>query len=172
MARGARPGERRGGRAKGTPNRITFTKSQMAMMALAERDRSQQKATAMLNQVMAETYAMAKGYGPQSETYDDDLYRAYLKLTAYAAGRLAPYQDPQLATVKVSSGERPLVVREGVTSKQILEELKQKIRETGLLPSNMVDVTPNKVEGVDAQPQSRTDGEKRRIRSANGRTNA
>jgi hypothetical protein len=63
-------------------------------------------------------------------------------------------------------------VREGVTSKRIMEELRQKILETGLLPSNMVDVTPVKTEGVDAQPQSRTDGEKRRIRSANGRTNA
>jgi len=41
-------------------------------------------------------------------------------------------------------GERdnPLMVREGVTSKQIMEELRQKILETGLLPSNMVDVTP------------------------------
>jgi hypothetical protein len=32
---------------------------------------------------------------------------------------------------------------------RIMEELRQKILETGLLPSDMVDVTPNKVEGVD-----------------------
>jgi hypothetical protein len=82
-------------------------------------------------------------------TYNDELYRNYLKLTVYTAGRLAPYQDPQLATVKVG-GDRdsPLIVREGVTSKQIMEELRQKILETGLLPSRMVDVTPNKVNGV------------------------
>jgi hypothetical protein len=68
------------------------------------------------------------------------------------AGKLAPYQDPQLSTVKVGGDSaRPLVVREGVTSQRIMEELKQKILETGLLPSNMVDVTPNKVDGVDGQ---------------------
>jgi hypothetical protein len=76
-----------------------------------------------------------------------------------AAGRLAPYQDPVLATVKVSGDrDRPLVIREGVTSKRIMEELRQKILETGLLPSGMKVVnqiesgqTPNKVEGVDGQ---------------------
>jgi hypothetical protein len=45
--------------------------------------------------------------------------------------------------------DNPLMVREGVTSKQIMEELRQKILETGLLPSRMVDVTPVKTEGVD-----------------------
>ena len=38
--------------------------------------------------------------------------------------------------------ENPLMVREGVTSKQVMEELRQKILETGLLPSKLVDVTP------------------------------
>jgi hypothetical protein len=54
--------------------------------------------------------------------------------------------------VKVG-GDRanPLIVREGVTSKRIMEELRRKILETGLLPSDMVDVTPNKVEGVDGK---------------------
>jgi hypothetical protein len=75
-------------------------KMQMAMKAMAETTRSQQKATEMLNRVMAETYAMATEFGPLSATYNDELYRAY-KLVVYTAGRLAPYQDPQLATVKV-----------------------------------------------------------------------
>jgi hypothetical protein len=152
MASGSKPGERRGGRKKGTPNKMTFMKTQMAMKAMADTERyqSQQKATAVLNQVMAKTYAMAMEYGPEGNNYNDDLYRNYLKLVVYAAGRLAPYQDPMLATVKVGGDrERPLIVREGVTSQRIMEELKQKIRESGLLPSNMVDVTPNKVEGVD-----------------------
>jgi hypothetical protein len=57
-----------------------------------------------------------------------------------------------LATVRVGGDrENPLVVREGVTSKQIMEELRQKILETGLLPSRMVDVTPSEVDGVDGQ---------------------
>ena len=144
-------------RGQRDPNKITFMKTQMAMKAMAETDWSQQKATEMLNRIMAETYAMAQEYGPQGGKYDDDRYKGYLKLTVYTAGKLAPYQTPMLSTVKVG-GDRdsPLMVREGVTSKQIMEELREKILATGLLPSKfqtdlskVVDVTPNKVEGVD-----------------------
>jgi hypothetical protein len=119
---------------------------EMAMKAMAETNWSQKKATVVLNNIMAEAYAMAKEYGPGSDKYNERLYLNFLKLAMASAGRLAPYQDPQLSTVKVGGDrERPLVVREGVTSLRIMEELKQKIRESGLLPSNMVDVTPNKV---------------------------
>ena len=38
---------------------------------MAETDSSQLKATDMLNRVMAETYAMSREYGPQSNKYDD-----------------------------------------------------------------------------------------------------
>ena len=38
-------------------------KTQMAMKAMAETDWSQQKATAVLNRIMAETYAMAREFG-------------------------------------------------------------------------------------------------------------
>jgi hypothetical protein len=130
-----------------------MVKTQMAMKAMAEADGSQQKATEMLNRIMVETYAMAREYGPLSNKYDDDLYKSYLKLTVYTAGKLAPYQTPQLATVKVGGDrENPLLVREGVTSKQIMEELRQKIMETGLLPTRMknggglINVTPQRVE--------------------------
>jgi hypothetical protein len=140
---GSKPGERRGGRKKGAPNKMTFTKMQMAMKAIAETNWSQQKATEVLYRVMAEAYAMAMEYGPQGDKYDDGLYKNYLKLTVYTAGKLAPYQTPMLSTVKVGGDrDHPLVVREGVTSKQIMEEFKQKILETGLLPSKLVDVTP------------------------------
>jgi hypothetical protein len=140
MPRGAKPGERRGGRAKGTPNKITFMKTQMAMKAMAETDSAAQlKATEMLNRVMAESYAMAKEYGPQSPNYNDALYKDYLKLTVYTAGRLAPYQAPQLLAMRVGSDrDSPLMIREGVTSKQVLEMLRQKIMETGLLPTMLM----------------------------------
>jgi hypothetical protein len=136
-----------------SPNRMTFMKTQMAMKAMVETEAAKQKATEVLNRVMAETLAMAKGFGPQSDTYNDELFRAYLKLTVYTAGKLAPYQTPMLSTVKVG-GDRanPLVVREGVTSKRIMEELRQKIMETGLLPTNwkngsgLINVTPQRVE--------------------------
>jgi hypothetical protein len=155
MPRGAKPGERRGGRAKGTPNKMTFMKTQMAMKAMAEVDTTaaQLKATEMLNRIMAETYEMAKAYGPQSPNYNDDMYRNYLKLTVYTAGRLAPYQSPQLVAMRVGNDrDSPLMVREGVTSKQVMEMLRQKIMETGLLPTmfknggGINDVIPQRLE--------------------------
>ena len=132
---------------------MTFTKTQMAMKAMAETDWSQRKATVVLNSIMAEAYATAKEYGPDGDKYNDGLYLNYLKLAVSTAGKLAPYQDPQLSTVKVGGDrDRPLVVREGVTSKRIMEELRQKIMETGLLPTKwkngggLINVTPQRVE--------------------------
>jgi hypothetical protein len=108
---------------------------------------------------MAEAYAMATEYGPGSDKYNEGLYLNFLRLTMSAASRLAPYQDPQLSTVKVGGDrDRPLVIREGVTSKRIMEELRQKILETGVLPSGMKvnsqiesGEAQNKVEGVDGK---------------------
>ena len=63
--------------------------------------------------------------------------------TVAIASQVCNYRHPKLATVKVGGDrENPLMVREGVTSKQVMEELRQKILETGLLPSKLVDVTP------------------------------
>jgi hypothetical protein len=99
---------------------------------------------------MNEALSMAMTYGPSSAEYDDDLYRNYLKLTVYTASRLAPYQSPQLVAMRVGSDrDSPLVIREGVTSKEVFEMLRQKMQETGLVPSQFVDVTPEKTkEGV------------------------
>jgi hypothetical protein len=158
---GSKPGERRGGRKKGTPNRMTFTKAQMAMKAMSETNWSQKKATLVLNSVMAEAYAMATEYGPGSDQYNEGLYLNFLRLTMAAASRLAPYQDPVLATVKVGGDrDRPLVIREGVTSKRIMEELRQKILETGVLPSGMKVIKSNRI-----RPDAEQGGGCRRWRS-------
>jgi hypothetical protein len=48
--------------------------------------------------------------------------------------------------------ENPLLVREGVTSKQVMAELVAKIRATGLLPTmlknggSLINVTPQRME--------------------------
>ena len=118
----------------------------MAMKAMVEstvETGSTKKAVYVLDRVMNEALSMAMTYGPGGAEYDDDLYRKYLRVTAETAGRLAPYQTPQLVAMRVGSDrDSSLVVREGVTSKQIMEELRQKILETGPLPSKLVDVTP------------------------------
>jgi hypothetical protein len=152
MASGAKLGERRGGRKKGTPNRITFMKTQMAMKAMVESAAANgtSRAVDVLGRIVNEALSMAMTYGPSSAEYDDDLYRNYLKLTVYTASRLAPYQSPQLVAMRVGSDrDSPLVIREGVTSKEVFEMLRQKMQETGLVPSQFVDVTPEKTkEGV------------------------
>jgi hypothetical protein len=150
MARGARPGERRGGRAKGTPNKMTVEKMRLAMLAVA--DTGSTKAVDVLGRVISEAYAMCQKFGPTGSEYDDELYRKYLRLTAETAGRLAPYQTPQLTTLRVSGDSKsPFVVREGVTSQQVLAELMAMIAETGLLPSpiggdGMINVMPKRME--------------------------
>jgi hypothetical protein len=73
------------------------------------------------------------------------LYSTSLESSGFAT---SPVSRPQLATVKVGGDrDNPLMVREGVTSKQIMEELRQKILETGLLPSGMVDVNAGQDRG-------------------------
>jgi hypothetical protein len=152
MTSGAKPGERRGGRAKGTPNKMTVEKMRLAMLAVA--DTGSTKAVDVLGRVISEAYAMCQKYGPTGAEYDDELYRKYLRLTAETAGRLAPYQTPQLTTLRVGGDTKsPLVVREGVTSQQIMGELMTMIAETGLLPSplnggGVVDVT---LQGIENQ---------------------
>jgi hypothetical protein len=122
-------------------------KTQMAMKAMVESAAANgtSRAVDVLGRIMNEALSMAMAYGPSR-----NLYRNYLKLTVYTAGRLAPYQTPQLVAMRVGSDrDNPLVIREGVTSKEVFEMLRQKMQETGLVPSQFVDVTPEKTkEGV------------------------
>jgi hypothetical protein len=73
--------------------------------------------------------------------------KASYRTAAHIGRLLAPFRYPTYATVKVGGDrQKPLLVREGVTSQQILAELMAMIAETGLLPSplsgdGMIDVT-------------------------------
>jgi hypothetical protein len=67
------------------------------------------------------------------------------------AAQVCKYRHPKLSTVKVGGDrENPLMVREGVTSKRVQQELLEMIISTGVLPSKLVGLTP-KAEGVDAK---------------------
>lgn len=81
---------------------------------------------------------------------DKNLIKADLRDTVAIAAQVCNYRHPKFATVKVGGDrENPLMVREGVTSKEIMALLRKRMLETGLVPSNMVDVTPEKAtEGV------------------------
>jgi hypothetical protein len=81
---------------------------------------------------------------------DPDKRGEYYKCACNIAAKLAPFRYPTYATVRVGGDrENPLMVPEGVTSKQVMVMLRQKMLETGLVPSQFVDVTPEKTkEGV------------------------
>jgi hypothetical protein len=76
--------------------------------------------------------------------------KASYRTAAHIGRLLAPFRYPTYATVKVGGDrEKPLLVREGVTSQ--LAELMELIAETGLLPSplnggGVVDVTLQRTE--------------------------
>ena len=129
---------------------MTVEKMRLAMLAVA--DTGGTRAVDVLGRLINEAYAMCQKYGPTGDEYDDELYRKYLRLTAETAGRLAPYQTPQLTTLRVGGDSKsPLIVREGVTSQEIMAELMAMIAETGLLPSplsgdGVINVTPERVE--------------------------
>jgi len=69
------------------------------------------------------------------------------------ASQVCNYRHPKLATVKVGGDrENPLLVREGVTSKQVMAELVAMIEAAGQLPTKlkngggMINVTPQRME--------------------------
>jgi hypothetical protein len=85
---------------------------------------------------------------------DPDKRGEYYRCACNIAAKLAPFRYPTYATVRVGGDrENPLLVREGVTSWQIMEELRQKIMETGLLPTKwkngggIIDVIPQRQSG-------------------------
>jgi hypothetical protein len=75
-----------------------------------------------------------------------EVVKAALLDAVGVAAQVCNYRHPKLSTVKVGGDrENPLMVREGVTSKRIQQELLEMIAATGVLPSKMVDVTPKAV---------------------------
>jgi hypothetical protein len=88
--------------------------------------------------------AIEAGSGDKAEIKEN------LRDTVAIAAQVCNYRHPKLATVKVGGDrDNPLMVREGLTSKEIIALLRQRMLETGLVPSQFVDVTPAKAtEGV------------------------
>lgn len=89
MARGAKPGERRGGRAKGTPNKVTEKRREIAERALSEGITPLEY---MLNIMRKETPAGA----------DAATHLQYDALRFEAAKSAAPYVHPRLAAIEHS----------------------------------------------------------------------
>src|SRR5579872_3131387 len=97
MARGAKPGERRGGRSKGTPNKRTA--------ALAE---ATERAAQVLAEELGEDCFPGDAHSLLMAVYKDK--RNPVELRVDAAKAAAPYEKPRLNTVdhgvKKGSGAR------------------------------------------------------------------
>ncbi len=111
MPRGARPGERRGGRAKGTPNKATVEK-----LAIAERVRNKSRragkklAIAVLQELMSAFAELVAYYQPAvgsmapNPNQNEKMFRKYARLTFLAAKALLPYQSPKFRPISFAPG--------------------------------------------------------------------
>src|SRR5690349_15551098 len=100
MPRGSRPGERRGGRTKGTPNRATVERAAIAARIADEANMRGQKLGKEL---------LAKYAGLFDEMADDrrlagDVagFERWARLCCATAKDLAPYQSPTFRAVMVA----------------------------------------------------------------------
>lgn len=117
-SRGSKPGERRGGKQKGTPNKRTVAKLQEigAEIAAAKKGEGPVRArdqlsdltktavgfTAHWQKKMLEWERDEKNVGKIVPAEYVDRFMLGLNAAIRAASALAPYQDPKLAAIKVS----------------------------------------------------------------------
>lgn len=107
---GSKPGERRGGRVKGVPNRATTELALIAERAGVEVHAQGRKlAKEILEDMMyfavgeAIRYQPLLANGDKNPKADEEKFERYLKLTSEVASKLAPYQSPTFRAVMVSS---------------------------------------------------------------------
>jgi hypothetical protein len=115
---GAKPGERRGGRQKGTPNRATVQKqliaAQIAERTVADaRTAGRKLAKEVLENFMFGFADLAEHYKPTPEVErpnphaDEDKFAQYAELAIDCAKALAPYQSPTFRAVVVAPAVEP-----------------------------------------------------------------
>src|ERR1035437_853664 len=97
MPRGSRPGERRGGRKKGIPNRSTLERQREIAKAIGADTYAGRLGKDMLAEAMAEFRALAQKYHPSGSEPDEGKFVKYLNMAANIASDLAPYQSAKLA---------------------------------------------------------------------------
>jgi hypothetical protein len=93
---GSRPGERRGGRQKGVPNRRTTEAALLAERAVIEAAASgKQLAREILREFMCEFAAEARANRTKKR-----LFEKWSRLACEQAARLAPYESPRFRPIE------------------------------------------------------------------------
>jgi hypothetical protein len=99
MPRGAKPGERRGGRSRGTPNRATIERTKRAELEMAEAKAAGRKLCKDLLEDFAFQFAdLASFYRSRNDLRE---YERWSLHAVSAAKEAARYQSPQLRSVEV-----------------------------------------------------------------------
>lgn len=106
---GSKPGEHRGGRVKGKPNKTTIEKVLLAERAVAgSRDAGKKLGREVLEDFMLLFAGMAAHYQPQPvagahPNEHEDKFDKYARLACETAKWLAPYQSPTYRAIMVST---------------------------------------------------------------------
>lgn len=116
-SRGSKKGERRGGRAKGTPNKATRERHLLAQRIAAEQQGKpgRKLAKEVLDDLMHTALGMAAKYQPlpagvvpmNGQKPDEAKFVEYLKLAGGFATDLAPYQSFRFKAVLMSQETPP-----------------------------------------------------------------
>lgn len=107
---GSKPGERRGGRVKGVPNKATMERALIAANTLVKSRAADKKlAKEVLDDFMALFAGMAAHYQPtpphamQQNQYGNPAeFEKYARLAVQCAKDLAPYQSPTFRAIVVA----------------------------------------------------------------------
>lgn len=121
MPRGAKPGQRRGGRGKGTPNKATIERAKLAERVM---EQAAGKPGRKLGRELLEEFAvmfsgLAAAFQPQpsapgapigeqdmerwARSYKEPLFEKYAKLAAKCANDFADFQSPRMSRVQVAA---------------------------------------------------------------------
>jgi hypothetical protein len=140
MPRGAQPGERRGGRAKGTPNKTPLQKAEAlaAKVAKAEARAAVKVAVEPLEHKLAKEvldwgmqYCVARAAfrrpaladEPPNPNEDGGDFLKWFALAAELAKTLAPYQSPRLLAHAIKAPATESCAAPGTNAKERLKEL-------------------------------------------------
>src|SRR5882757_5822417 len=125
MPRGAKPGERRGGRAKGQSNKASIERAALAARIIAE---AEGKPGRKLGRELLEEFALMfgglatafqpVGTGPGgavtqtdletwAKSYKEPLFEKYAKLAAKCTNDFADFQSPRLGRLQVAAPPPP-----------------------------------------------------------------
>lgn len=128
---GSKPGERRGGRRKGTPNRKTVER-QLITERMLQHPPAGIESGKLGREVLAQYMCTFDELAEQYRKTDEFKFRQYAELAVACAKALAPYQSPTYRAIVVSS---PRQEGDGAPVLELTrEELARKLEERGLPP--------------------------------------